>query len=173
MVAVRMDPLIAPRVDPSDVVQDALAEASQRLPDYLQRRPIPFYPWLRQIAWDHLVHTHQKHAAAQKRTIRREEPLEPFLPEQSAASLVDRLLCSSGMSPSRHAVQDELRQRMRIALSSLGQHDREVLVLWYLEELSTEEIAAVLGLTEPGVKSRHRRALERLAPLLRDSQQES
>jgi RNA polymerase sigma-70 factor (ECF subfamily) len=44
MVAVRIDPRLAARVDPSDVVQEALAEATQKLPDYLRHRPLPFYP---------------------------------------------------------------------------------------------------------------------------------
>ena len=44
MVSVRMDPRIAARVDPSDVVQEALAVASRKLPDYLRQRPLPFYP---------------------------------------------------------------------------------------------------------------------------------
>jgi DNA-directed RNA polymerase specialized sigma24 family protein len=37
-----------------------------------------------------------------------------------------------------------------------------VLVLRYLEQLATREIAAVLGIKEAAVKTRHRRALERL-----------
>src|SRR5690242_12221431 len=38
MVALRMDRRLARRVDPSDVVQEALAEAARRLPDYLRKR---------------------------------------------------------------------------------------------------------------------------------------
>jgi DNA-directed RNA polymerase specialized sigma24 family protein len=41
-----------------------------------------------------------------------------------------------------------------------------VLVLRYLEQLATADIAAVLGLTEGAVKVRHLRALERLRGLL-------
>ncbi len=40
--------------------------------------------------------------------------------------------------------------------------DREVIVLRYLEQLSVCEIAAVLGVSEGAVKSRHMRALLRL-----------
>ena len=43
MVAVRADPRLAARVDPSDVVQEALAEAARRLDGYLHERPLPFY----------------------------------------------------------------------------------------------------------------------------------
>ena len=55
MVAVRMDRRVAARLDPSDVVQEALADAVRELPDYLQRRPMAFYPWLRQFAWERLL----------------------------------------------------------------------------------------------------------------------
>lgn len=54
MVHLRIDPRLSPRVDPSDVVQDTLAEAHKRLPAYAQAREVPFYPWLRAIAWDKL-----------------------------------------------------------------------------------------------------------------------
>ena len=50
MVEVRMDARMASRVDPSDVVQETMTVAAARLPVYLVERPIPFYPWLRQIA---------------------------------------------------------------------------------------------------------------------------
>src|SRR5262249_42289969 len=58
MIAVRMDRRLAARVDPSDVVQESLAEAACHLTDYLLRRPLPFYPWLRQIAWEQLIMLH-------------------------------------------------------------------------------------------------------------------
>src|SRR5438132_9901340 len=73
MVAVRIDRRLAARIDPSDVVQEALTEASQKLSDYLQARPIPFYPWLRQLAWDRLVELYRRHIVAQKRSVTREE----------------------------------------------------------------------------------------------------
>ena len=53
-------------------------------------------------------------------------------------------------------------------LLQMSPPDREVLVLRYLEQLSTCETAAVLGLTVDGVKSRQRRALERFTNLLAD-----
>ena len=49
MVAVHFDRRLAARVDPSDLVQDTLAEADRRLDGYLRGRPLPFYPWLRQL----------------------------------------------------------------------------------------------------------------------------
>ena len=51
MIAVRMDRRLVARVDPSDVVQDVLAVATRDLSDYLRTRPMPFYAWLRKLAW--------------------------------------------------------------------------------------------------------------------------
>ncbi|MCA9216702.1 MAG: hypothetical protein KDB27_26715 [Planctomycetales bacterium] len=54
LVQIRLDSKLTARVDPSDVVQDVLLTAHQRLDDYLRARPISFYPWLRQIAINRL-----------------------------------------------------------------------------------------------------------------------
>jgi hypothetical protein len=74
VVAARLDRRLAARLDPSDIVPEALAEAARRLDDYLRDRPLPFYPWLRQLAWDRLVKAHRAHLAPAKRSVRREEP---------------------------------------------------------------------------------------------------
>src|SRR5262245_22134581 len=89
MVAVRIDRRLAARIDPSDVVQEALADAYTQLPAYLKEQPLPFYPWLRQLAWNRLVELYRKHVLAQKRTVTREEP--PALPDESVVELADRL----------------------------------------------------------------------------------
>jgi RNA polymerase sigma-70 factor (ECF subfamily) len=45
MAAVRLDRCLAARVDPADIVQDAMLEASQDLDDCLRTRPLPFHAW--------------------------------------------------------------------------------------------------------------------------------
>jgi RNA polymerase sigma-70 factor (ECF subfamily) len=165
MVAIRMDPRLATRVDASDVVQEALADASKHLEDYLRKLPLPFYPWLRQIAWNRLVDLHRRHIQAQKRRATREQPWEMRFPEQSSVQLAGRLI-ASGTSPSRGVIRQEMRERVRSALAQLPESEREVLVLRYLEQLSIREIAAVLGTTEGAVNMRQVRALDRLRVVL-------
>ena len=80
MVAIHLDSRLASRLDPSDVVQEALAVASKKLPAYLRDRPIEFYPWLRQITWERLVELHRKHVYAGRRSVRREQHQEPGSP---------------------------------------------------------------------------------------------
>ena len=166
MIALRLDRRLATRVDPSDLVQETLAEAARDLSDYLRRRPLPFYPWLRQIACQRLIDVHRRHLHAAKRTVRREE--EGGLPDQSALDLARRLFTSSHSSPSARLHREELCDRVRAALLQLRDRDREVLILRYLERLSPGEIAVILGLSESAVSMRHARALSRLRELLED-----
>ncbi len=161
MVALRIDRRMAVRVDPSDVVQEALADAAQSLSDYLKNRPLPFYPWLRQFAWERLLQLHRFHLQAKRRSVDREQLRIFDLPDDSEVALAERLV-NSGSSPSGRLLAAELRDRVQAALEALEPRDREVLVLRYLEQLTTKEIAAVLGISEAAVKTRHRRALERL-----------
>jgi RNA polymerase sigma-70 factor (ECF subfamily) len=163
MVVVRFDPRLAARVDPSDVVQETLAEAAAGLDRYLQERPLPFYPWLRQMAQRRLIHLHRWHVQARRRTVTREEA--PALPDRSALQLAQRLF-GRHSSPSAGLHRQERRDRVRAALARLPEHDREVLVLRILEGLPTRETAAVLAISEVAVRSRQVRALERLKALL-------
>src|SRR5262249_4258399 len=90
-VAVRLDPPPAARGDPADAVQEALLDAARELDGYLREQPVPFYPWLRRLAWEHLVKLHERHVRAGKRSVLREEPGILALPEDSAVLLAQRL----------------------------------------------------------------------------------
>jgi RNA polymerase sigma-70 factor (ECF subfamily) len=164
MVAVRFDLRLAARVDPSDVVQETLAEAAAQLDRYLRERPLPFYPWLRQLAQRRLIDLHRRHVLAGRRTVTREEATGNWT-DRSAVALAERLVGRLS-SPSARLHRQERRDRVRAALAALPDKDREVLVLRILEGLSTREAAAVLGMTEVAVRSRQVRALERLKALL-------
>jgi RNA polymerase sigma-70 factor (ECF subfamily) len=165
MVAAHMDRRLAARVDPSDVVQEALADAARKLDVYLQKRPLPFYPWLRRLAWERLVKLHHRHLRTHRRSVEREEPGVLALPDESAVELANCLMdVRSG--PAERLLREELRSRVRAALDRLPANDREVLVLRYLEQLRNDDIAAILGITVGAVKVRHVRALGRLRDLL-------
>jgi RNA polymerase sigma-70 factor (ECF subfamily) len=168
MIALRLDRRLSARVDPSDVLQETFAEAHQKLPEYLQTRPIPFYPWLRRIAWEKIVHLHRQHLMAQARAVTREEQYQAALPDESVLDLGRRLL-AGGASPSQHVLEQELKTRVRAALAQLDPRDREVIVLRFLEQLSVEETAATLEISSQAVKSRQRRALERFAQIVGDA----
>ena len=163
MVAVRMDQQLSRRIDPSDVVQEALAAASAQLPAYLKHRPLPFYPWLRQIAWQVLVDLYRTHITAGKRTVHSERDLA--LPGHSSVLLVEQLV-GHDPSPSDQLLRDELESRVHAAIAQLGPQYREILVMRDLEQMHVGEIAAVLQISESAVKMRRLRAIRRLRKLL-------
>lgn len=95
--------------------------------------------------------------------------------------LSHRRLRRTGEQPSRAAELTEtladrpasdadpaLRVDLLAALARLSPTDRTVLVARYWEDRSIAETAADLGLTEAAVRTRAKRALERLRPLVRD-----
>jgi RNA polymerase sigma-70 factor (ECF subfamily) len=164
MVALRLDRRLSARVDPSDVVQEVLIDASSKLDEFLERRALPFYAWLRQFAWNRLVDMHRRHVRSRRRTVARERPYDLELPEDSAVLLVRRLVDSS--SPSRRVIAREQREHLKDALAELPTRDREVLVMRHLEQLSVAEIAAVMEISEGAVKARILRALLRLRGVL-------
>ena len=45
-VKLRLDARMNPRVDPSDVVQEAQLEVARQIQDCLNRAPMPFWLWL-------------------------------------------------------------------------------------------------------------------------------
>ena len=167
MVAARLDRRLAPRVDPSDVVQEALADADRRMDEYLRDRPIPFFAWLRQLASDRMIDTHRRHVLSQKRSVTRESRPND-LPEESSLSLVG-LMVANDTSPSNRLIREERREQMLAAMSDLSVRDREVLVMRHLEQLGTPEIAEALGISVGAVEARLLRALIRLRGRMKTS----
>src|SRR5205823_7828990 len=93
VIDLRLDPAVARRVDASDIVQDVLIEANQRLTDYLKSPDMPFHLWLRHLAQDRIIDTHRRHRLAQRRSVDREQPIaRPVWAEESDASLVAQLI---------------------------------------------------------------------------------
>jgi RNA polymerase sigma-70 factor (ECF subfamily) len=171
MVAARMDERLVARVDPSDVVQETLASAARRLDGYLATPNVAFYVWLRQMGWETLIQFHRRHLYAERRTVRREESLEPGLSQTSLRVLADDV-ARAALSPSGQAVRRELNDQIRAAILELPPRDHEILTLLYLEHLSLTETAEVLGIAPRAATMRHLRALQRLRgiiePLLED-----
>jgi RNA polymerase sigma-70 factor (ECF subfamily) len=165
MVAIQLDSRLKARVDPSDIVQEAMVEAARRFPDYLKNRPLPFYPWLRQLAIDRICKVHRNHLGRGRRDVRREVSLEPMLPDESIEELAAQFAGRTS-SPSHRVLRHELRTKVREALGRLSDDDREVLVLRFLEHMTGGEAAAALGVSEAAQRMRQCRALQKFQRLM-------
>jgi RNA polymerase sigma-70 factor, ECF subfamily len=162
-VELRLDPRMLPRLDPSDVVQEAQLEVARRIGEYLARRPMPFRLWLHRTALENLLRLRRQHVEAECRSVSREVSLS-----DSSSVLLARHLMRAHGAPARQMVEEELKERVREAVAELDETDREVLLLRTFEGLDNQETACVLGL-EPGTASkRYGRALLHLRKVMLD-----
>jgi RNA polymerase sigma-70 factor (ECF subfamily) len=136
-------------------------EAFRRLPEYLQRQPMPFRLWLRKMAYERLIMMRRRHLGASCRAVGNELPL----PEQSSVMLAKNLLANE-KSPSQQVETAELAHRVRLALAQLPDMDREILLMRTFEMLSYDDIACVLEIESATARKRYGRALLRLHGLL-------
>lgn len=133
-LAVRM---LDDRTEAEDAVQDALYKAWQALPRF--RGDAKFATWIYRIVWTTCV----------DRTRRREAslPLE-----------VDPADANPDHDPEQHWETRETRRTVEDALRRLSLPYRTALTLFYIEDLSIRDIAAIVGLPLSTVKTHLLRA---------------
>jgi RNA polymerase sigma-70 factor, ECF subfamily len=166
MVHLRLSRRLQGRVDDSDVIQEAFLEISKKLPEYVQAPQLPLFLWLRHMTGLKLAEVHRRHLGTQLRDADREVSLHRGgLPEADSVSLAAQLL-GKLTTPSQAAIKAEQRIYVQEALNSMDPIDREVLALKHFEQLSTSEIAEVLGMSKAGAGSRYLRAIKRLREIL-------
>ncbi len=166
LIGLRLDPALARRVDASDIVQDVMLEVSQRLADYLRRPDMPFQLWLRHIAKDHMIDAYRRHRLAQGRSIDREQPTAaPGLADPSSLDLAAQFI-DKEITPASAAVRAELQNRLHEAVAGLDDDDREIILMRHFEQMSNQDVAATLHLSEAAASMRHLRAVRRLRAAL-------
>lgn len=166
MIDMRLDRRIRQRVDASDIVQEVLIEANRRLQNYLEDPVMPFHLWLRQMARDRIIDAHRRHRASSKRTVDREQAMVfPASADRSTLELAAQL-CDPELTPAAAATMQELTRRFQAAIETMDDHDREIVLMRHFEQLSNQDVARTLGLTEPAASMRYLRAMRRLRALL-------
>jgi RNA polymerase sigma-70 factor (ECF subfamily) len=168
LVQLRLDRAIARRVDASDIVQDVLLEANQRLADYLADPRMPFHLWLRHLAKDRLIEMHRQHRGAQRRSLDREQPLAgTAAADQSSFDLIGQL-ADQELTPAAANIRRELEARFLTAIDQLDDDDRDIILMRHFEQLGNAEAATALSLSPAAAGMRHLRALRKLRTILGD-----
>ena len=166
VIDLRLDPVLGRRVDASDIVQDVLIEANQRLTEYLKTPNMPFHLWLRHLAQDRIIDAHRRHRTAQRRSLDREQTINaPAWAEDSSTSLVAQLM-DQEKTPASEAIQAELARRLANAVNELNDDDRGIILMRHQEQLANQEVAKLLNLSEAAASMRYLRALRRLRLVL-------
>lgn len=173
MVDLRMDPALAGRLDASDIVQEVMLEASRRLSGYLDKPVMPFHLWLRHLAKDHIIDAHRRHRQAQRRSLDREQPIVPAaFADRSSIELAAQFLDREA-TPATAALRQELARRLAQAVASLEDDDRDIILMRHYEQLSNQEVAAMLGLTEAAASMRYLRAVRKLKGVLGETESQA
>jgi RNA polymerase sigma-70 factor, ECF subfamily len=159
MLRRRIDPALAARIDPDEIVQEAFLLAREKWSTFEVRSAASTYAWLYRLVLDCLIAAWRRQTRG-IRDGRRDMPLPDGTSVQFGLGLV-----SPGTSPSGALAQEELTARVRQALALLREKDREILWMRHADELSYEEIAAVLGIERNAAYTRYHRALGRLSDL--------
>lgn len=136
--------------DADEVAQEAFLSAWKALPNF--RGDSRFSTWLYQLTSHAAIDLMRR----EKRQITAEDITEVSAPDP-------------GPSPQQQAERSETRQAVRDAMGQLSPEYRQIVVLRFLQELSYEEIGAVLKLPPGTVKSRLNRAKSQLKDILSKS----
>lgn len=159
MVRRRLDPKLAQRTDPEDIVSDAYFVAERRHAELKRKSSLSPAAWLYRIVLDCLIDKYRD-GTREKRDFQRDLPLPEGSSPDVAASLIH-----SGTSPSQAAAKREMAERMQKALDLLTRRDRDILCMRHYDQLTHREAGEVLGITEINATMRYVRALERLRRL--------
>jgi RNA polymerase sigma-70 factor (ECF subfamily) len=135
------------REDAEDAMQDAFLKSYSHLKAF--QGDSRFYTWLVRIAANEALMRLRKRRPNQ---FSLDEPIE------GDEDLMPRELQDWGPGPEQRFAQTEMREILSGVIEELEPDYRIVFVLRDIEELSTEETAASLGISIPAVKSRLLRA---------------
>ena len=162
MADMRLDPKIRQRVDASDIIQDVMIEASRRLPTYLENPVMPFHLWLRQITQDRLIDAHRRHRVSKKRSVDVEQaPVVASNLDYSSIQFGPQIV-DAELTPAAAAIGKEMQKLFEEAVEEMDEIDQEIIAMRHFEQLTNQEVANVLQLSEPAASMRYLRAMRRL-----------
>jgi RNA polymerase sigma-70 factor (ECF subfamily) len=161
----RMDPRLAARVSPEDVLQEAYVSAAQRCSHVEGDSEAALFLWLRLVTLQTLIDLHRRHVGTQARSVEREAG-RPTAADSGATVNWGIGLPGSVTSPTEVMRRGERSERLRGAIDGLSALDREILLLRHFEELSNQEVATVLKIEQKAASIRYFRALTRLRKVL-------
>jgi RNA polymerase sigma-70 factor (ECF subfamily) len=136
--------------DAEDVTQDVLVQVIRKLNTF--RGESAFPTWLHRVTVNAALAQRRKRAVRQERQVA--DPLENFLEDGHHGGPVR----TWNVTPDRAALDHEQQLLIEQAVAELPDLYRDVYVLADIEQLANADIADVLGLSVPAVKSRLHRA---------------
>ena len=86
---------------------------------------------------------------------------------ENSSPLGDSLAAADMLAPDQQLEKNELIDKLTEAIQQLNERQRQIIILYYQQELTMKQIAEVFNITEPRVSQLHARALFNLSVKLR------
>jgi RNA polymerase sigma-70 factor (ECF subfamily) len=162
LATTQFDERLRRRMNPSDLVQDAMLGAHRDFPQFRGCSEREFLKWLRQILINSLHHAVATHVKTKKRDARRDVSLDQMAAavERSAERLANGL-ADRGTTPSAAMQQRERSVALADQLARLKPEYREVIVLRNLQGLPFDEVAQKMHRKQGTVRMLWMRAIQK------------
>jgi RNA polymerase sigma-70 factor (ECF subfamily) len=160
LARLHIDPQLRSKLDPSDVVQETLVKAHQKMDQFRGTSDGELAAWLRRILANSLIDAARKY----QRELSVGQPLAQTLDESSAR--LEAWLAADQPSPSAQVNRQEQLLGLAGALAELPEDQRLAVELHHLKDCSVAEVANLMGKSEAAVAGLLRRGLKRLRELL-------
>jgi RNA polymerase sigma-70 factor (ECF subfamily) len=165
LAGLQLPAVLRGNIDPSDVVQDTLLKAHEKVSQFRGHTEAELAVWLRRILLNHLSAAMRRMGTQAQHRIP-VQTLEASL-EHSSAQL-EAWLASRHSSPSEKVIRHEELLLLSQALVQLPENQRMALELKHLQSWSVEAIARQMGLTKVAVGGLLRRGMKRLRQLMEE-----
>jgi RNA polymerase sigma-70 factor (ECF subfamily) len=136
------------RQDAEDLTEETFFRIWRALPNY-KDQGVPFLAYIFHVAHNLLIDHHRR-----------------FANSKGVVALEDEIAVKSQTNPSEVALNNIQHQEIKQALEKLTEDHQLVLVTRFLSELSTEEVAQVMGRSKGAVRVLQHRALNALRKLV-------
>jgi RNA polymerase sigma-70 factor (ECF subfamily) len=161
-----IEPKIPPEarrhIGAEDVLQDVLTQAFRDIDQFQERDGSSLIAWLKTIA-DHRLTDALKRIGAKKRGGHQHRlSSADFAQTSNVAALID-IVCHDSHLPQKSVARREMERAIKVALASLPENQRAVIVARYVEGKDVTEIARDTGRTEGAVRGLIQRGKENLA----------